>query len=382
MIRAHVRPILTLSKFVASTTATAITWYPPIVKVLRLNVQRCRRLRLALALAAIPAVARALPQPAGEPDSASLAGARELFLEATDDFDAGRVEDALAKFQRVAAVRETAQVRFNIAKCEASLGRLATALGDFERAEREAPPDAKGNAIAKLSHEQAAVVRRDVPRLTVACNAAVPGVSVSVDAQGVPPASFDVPLPVDPGPHVVEATATGRSPFRRQVQLAPSQSLRVVVELPEAPPPALVTTPLPAPTAAQAAGDQPTEPAEARSSGWRLTSRGWAYIALGTGAALGATALAFTLLERGAASDVTTACPDTSHCSRANETAVESSQSAARRDEALAIGFGAGALVALGIGGYFLLTAPTAHRVHFEPASPGTFAGGSIAGAF
>ena len=51
---------------------------------------------------------------------AEIVAARELFRQGTEDADAGRFSEGLAKFKRVAAVKETAAVRFNIARCEES----------------------------------------------------------------------------------------------------------------------------------------------------------------------------------------------------------------------------------------------------------------------
>ena len=77
--------------------------------------------------------------------------ARELFRQGTEDADAGRFAEALEKFKRVAAVKETAAVRFNLARCEEALGKTGAALADFELAEREGRQDPKAEDVGKLA---------------------------------------------------------------------------------------------------------------------------------------------------------------------------------------------------------------------------------------
>ena len=83
---------------------------------LRGIVQR-RPLVAAAGLSALLCASKALaqtpdtpsPAPAAEPSAspAELVAARELFQRGTEDADAGRFAEALEKFKRVAAVKET-----------------------------------------------------------------------------------------------------------------------------------------------------------------------------------------------------------------------------------------------------------------------------------
>jgi hypothetical protein len=335
------------------------------VNGLRLHVQgRALEAVLALLLASSAAFAQTVPPPETSP---SLAAARELFLEATNDFDAGRAEVALAKFKKVAEVRETAQVRFNIAKSEAALGRVASALVDFELADREAPSDSKGDALAKLAREQAALVRAQVPRLTITQPPdEPPGLAVTLDGHPIGTPSLGEPIPVDPGDHVVEATAPGRASFRRDVHIDIAQAEQVTIELgPPSTPPPQRTEPL-AP---------PPSPGVGRPA--------WGYVAVGAGVVFVGISTVFVLLENGAVSDIKSSCPDTSHCSASKQGVVQDARSAATRDEVLSIGFGAGALVALGIGAYLLFSpsapsAAPASGVQVMPAAPGANVGASL----
>ena len=107
--------------------------------------------------------------PSAEPGASALVAARELFREAGQDADAGKFALALEKYRRVAAVKETGQVRFNIARCEEQLGQIASALADYELVERDMH-DAHGDAENELrgtSRERGNALRPRVPRLTL-----------------------------------------------------------------------------------------------------------------------------------------------------------------------------------------------------------------------
>jgi hypothetical protein len=298
---------------------------------------------------------------------AALVAARELFREATEDVDAGRFEVALEKFKRVAAVKETAAVRFNIGRCEESLGRSGTALADFELAEREAKGDAKGgDEIARLAHEHAATVRPKVPRLTLVVSPHPPeGLSVSLDGGRLSPGTLGVPLPLDPGPHTVDATAPGRPPFHAQVELQPGDTKRVALALGDA---------------------SPVEEPEVPPGNGRRTA---GYVAMGGGVALGAAAVVFLVVHNSAVNDLNQACPDakcagiTRNSTQAND--LRDTQSRARLDQALAIGFGAASVVALGVGAYLVLSKPAsapAPSAWIAPSAPGAPAGLSFHATF
>src|SRR5271155_2600659 len=90
------------------------------------------RIALAAAGAMLVSTARA------EPSDLDLHAARELFMSAEADEDAGRWHEALEKLTRVSQIRFTAGVRYHIALCEQALDQLASAVKDYETAEAQA----------------------------------------------------------------------------------------------------------------------------------------------------------------------------------------------------------------------------------------------------
>jgi hypothetical protein len=339
-----------------------------IVNGLRGPVQRrTAALLFGLAFASAGHVARGdgAPQGASAPE---LVAARELFRQATEDVDAGRHAEALEKFRRVAAVKETANVRFNIARCEESLGRTGGALADFELAEREGSRDPNPQAadVAKLAHDRADALRPRVPRLGVTAPSPVPaGLTVTLDGSKLAVAALGTPLPVDPGAHVVTATAPGRAPFRASVSLAAGEAMTVPIAM--------------GPGDGQAEGPSgsPSDAAGAASSSG--PSRGtWGAVTLAASGALAVGSVAFLLLHDSAVSSVESACPG-NRCPTSSQASVTSNESSARTDETLSVVFAAAAVVGTGVGLYLVLGAPSSPTAPSAVLTPG---GISVRGRF
>jgi len=301
---------------------------------------------------------------APEASPQALVAARELFREATADVDAGRYDAALGKFRRVAAVKETYAVRFNIARCEEQLGKLGAALGDYELAEREGISDPKGAEIGKLAHDRAAALRPRVARLTITSPADPPAdLVVKLDGQAQPGGALGVALPVDPGAHKIDATG-GKGTFTKELTLREGESAEVAVAFPVM----TVTPPTPPPggTGGTGAGDTTPSPPPGEATPNRVPG----YIVLGVGGALGVTSFVFLLLHNQASSDLntqkTTDCTlPGGLCPQSARDRLDPLQSSAQRDEGLAIGFAAGAAVAVGVGLYLVLKPP----MHAAPAA-------------
>jgi hypothetical protein len=290
-----------------------------------------------------------------------IVAARELFRQGTEDVDAGRYAAALEKFGRVAAVKETANVRFNIARCEESLGKTGAALADFELAQREAKPgEGEHEDVASLARDHADALRPRVPRLTVTAPVAPPaGLTVTLDGAKLAVGALGVPLPVDPGAHVLDATAPGRAPFHAEVALGERESKTVAIAL--------------------SAGDPGAGgAAEHDAAGDASSRRAWGGVTLGVSGALAATSVVFLLLHNGAVSDVESACPG-DRCPASSQTSVNGHESTARTDETLSVVFAGAAVIGAGVGLYLVLGAPSSPAAASAVVTPGGF---SLSGRF
>lgn len=174
-------------------------------------------------------LAAALSQPAGAQSADDLAKARVTFqqglsLEAAEDWAA-----ALDKFQDVAKVKLTAQVRFHVARCKEKLGRLTEALGDYRLAEYDAT-----QANAKEADEIAAAreaLESRVPKLQVSR----PGgakVKVTLDGVEIGEAKLGKDVTIDPGEHVVVARWKGGKKTQQKFVIAEGETKKIALEAP------------------------------------------------------------------------------------------------------------------------------------------------------
>jgi tetratricopeptide (TPR) repeat protein len=197
------------------------------------------------ALLALPASSRAQGPTT---DGDSLKHAREQFERALALQTGGDWAGALALLKEVIAVKPTPQVRFNIALCEERLGRLVTALGDYELAASDAEAE-KADQVLREVDARLESLKARVPRVVVSRGDGADAATISLDGVSLGDSVLNAPLPVDPGPHVVEATGAGYQPFKQSFRVAEQQSITIQVKLVPTPVIAELVAPVPpAPT--------------------------------------------------------------------------------------------------------------------------------------
>jgi tetratricopeptide (TPR) repeat protein len=185
----------------------------------------CVVLAVSLALGGAPR--QVLAQPPAESEEAAIARAREQFTQALALQTAGDWAGALALLKQVAAVRPTPQVRFNIALCEENLGRLVSALGDYEIA----AADARDSDVAQEVDARLGALRARIPKIIIQRGEGAEAATILLDGVEIGDPVVGTPVPADPGPHVIEARAIGYKPFRQTVRLAEQQTETIVVTL-------------------------------------------------------------------------------------------------------------------------------------------------------
>jgi len=168
--------------------------------------------------------------------------AREQFNQALSLQTGGDWAGALALLKQVAAVKPTPQVRFNIALCEERLGRLVAALGDYELAATDAQAE-QTDQVAQEVDARLEALKARVPRVIVQRGEGADSATISLDGVSLGDSVLNVPMPADPGPHVVEAKALGFLPFKQAFRVAEQQTATILVKLQAEPaattPPAL-----------------------------------------------------------------------------------------------------------------------------------------------
>lgn len=314
---------------------------------------RWDRALLALALTCVATPAAAAPS--------DRALAESLFLEARDLFAADKIPEACAKFGESYRLDAALGTLLNLAVCHEKEGKLASAWAEFR--------DAAAEARAQRQPEREAMARRHVEALApqlahvvlVAPPDAPSSLVVKLDGSNVGRAAFGSKLPIDPGDHKVEATATDKKPWSRFFTVTGTNDVPIEIPTLEAAPviahEPLVTT-----------GDARTDEAPSssqRTIGWVVAGAG--VVGLGVSAVFGAKVLS-------SKSDRDDHCRGTL-CDPEGVTADKDARDAATIST---IAFVAGAALVAG-GVVLVLTAPRARaRATLAP----TFGGAVLGGVF
>lgn len=195
-----------------------------------------RALLLAMAVTGSARRARA-----DEPLESKARQAQALFDRGRDLMATGDTEQAcplLAESQRLDPGGGTL---LNLAVCHEKQGRLATAWSEYHDALSASLRDDRRDRQA-LANERIRALDGRVPHLVVELPADWPGgAAVLVDGAELSKLAASTPLPVDPGPHEVTATAPGRTTWStRLAGVTEGESVRIQVPplalVPQAPP--------------------------------------------------------------------------------------------------------------------------------------------------
>ena len=323
-------------------------------------------LALCLATASVAPVARAQGKPA--PTADELKAARELFQDAYRDEKERRYAPALEKFERVAAVKESASVRYRVATVLGSLGRLRESRDAFRAlAASKASLPASEQEISDSAAERAQALDRRIPRLVLQLQeGAAPEARVTIDGATVPVTTAPRPFELDPGEHVVQGSAPTALPSESKVTLQEGGEVSVTVVLPPKAPRAVKVVPPP-----PRVEDPPP------ASGPR-PDRTTAYVALGAGGVLLVTGVVFLAVREGDVSDLKKACSPT--CPGNNRSELESKHDQAQLFGPLGVGFATVGLVAAGFGGYLLLRPQPKHTAARFRIAAAPVRGGALVG--
>lgn len=211
--------------------------------------------------------------------------------------------DACPKLEESQRIAPAGGTLLNLAACHEAVGRIAAAWAEYRDAEAQA------KKTGRRDREEIARRRSDalgplVPKLVVIVPAEVTAQHPRITRDGteIGAAAWGIEIPLDPGPHVVRATAEGHVAWEARVELQPSKVARVTVPTlePEAiPAPSATSSPPPPPPAPSAAPPvtppkappavPPAGPGTQRAAGWALTGAG--AISLGLGAYFGISAI-------------------------------------------------------------------------------------------
>jgi hypothetical protein len=265
-------------------------------------------------------------------DNASLAEA--LFRDARAAVRAGDYAAACPKFAESQRLDPSPGTLLNLGLCEEHEVRIASAWAHFRAAAEQLP---SGDPRVRFATEHANALEPRVPHLRLALPpdaSTAKTVSILLDGVALESASLGVPLPVDPGPHAIEAK-TDAGVAVRSITVAEGETKDATIELPS--PPQL--------------SDASAPPAQMRAHSSARSTAGWALVATGgVGVAASLVLGGLVLKEKAVVADDCKA----KKCSPAGLTAGhDGSIFAAASTVSIAVG-----VAALGGGTYLVLSAP------------------------
>lgn len=200
------------------------------------------RPHLSPALAALLALTAAAPEArAQSTDAERMAQAIALYNQAVEQMRAHDYAGACPKL--AAAVRlDPSGVggKLKLAECYEAAGKRASAWAAYELAEAAAA-QAKQASRQRKARERREALKDGLGQLTIVVPKAVadlPGLEIRRNGVPVGPAEWGAALPVDQGPQVITATATGKEPWQTSVDAVDGGTSSVEVhELASTPPP-------------------------------------------------------------------------------------------------------------------------------------------------
>lgn len=273
----------------------------------------CASLALTVALCASPAAAQEEPSPA------DVSAARALGQEGVKLADAGNCDDAIDRLSRAEKIFHAPTTLARLGECQVKVGKIVAGTENLNRVVRETIGPSAPQAFRDAQDRAKAVLAEAKPRIAkLKVAVAAPSdakLVVTIDGENLPIANLNMNRPVDPGEHVVEASAPGFLSAKGKVTLADGgvDSLALTLEIdPNAP-----KTPVLAPVAG---GQGNSGPADSTSKRDRTP----AYVALGVGGAGFVVGGIFGILALGKKSDLDDACPNKVCPSAAQQDTIDS----------------------------------------------------------
>ncbi len=280
-----------------------------------------------LAVAVAAAVTLAAPLALGQEQAAT---AEALFREARELAAHGDFAAACPKFAASERLDPGYGTLYNLGECLVHEGKTASAWATFEEAAALARTAGQTEREAKAKRASGELTARLV-KMIIVVKAPPPGLVVKRRGVTIDAAAFGSALPVDPGKHLIEATAPGKKPFSIEVDSG-APGTPTTIEIPplaDAP----VDAPHPAPVAT------PDGAASRRVAGYVTGGFGVVFVAVG--------AITGSIARSKWNEAQTQHCPTSNVCDQTGVDLVSNAKTAATVSD---VGFIAGgALVATGV---------------------------------
>jgi serine/threonine-protein kinase len=168
------------------------------------------------------------------------ATAEALFQQAAQLMEQKKFNEACEQFAASQELDPGLGTTLYLADCYEQAGKTASAWALFQEAADGARRVQQADR-EQIANERAANLKGRLSKLELRVSAArrVPGLELRINDAPVPAASWNVPMPVDPGHARIEARAPGKKPWLVEIKVAdgPANQVVEVAELANAPQP-------------------------------------------------------------------------------------------------------------------------------------------------
>jgi hypothetical protein len=182
------------------------------------------RLLRAIALASllVPAAARA--------DGLRVSEAEALFEQGRALAAEGKWAEACPKFAASQEADPGAGTLLNLANCYEQNGQNASSWATFKEAASMAKQQGRAD-WEELARTRAAALEPKLSKIVIVVgkDASAPGLLIKRDGAPVAEGAWNAPLPLDPQPHVIEASAPGKLPWSTTATLAADGATTTII---------------------------------------------------------------------------------------------------------------------------------------------------------
>jgi serine/threonine-protein kinase len=145
--------------------------------------------------------------------------------------EAQRYSEACAKLSASEQLEPAVGTLLNLGECYERLERLATAWGCYHEA--TAMAHARGDSDREqFAKSRALALDGRIAKIVIHPRASVPGLLITRDGIAVEPGAWGQALPIDPGTHVIEASAPGKRAWRTDAQVLNPPAATVRIDVP------------------------------------------------------------------------------------------------------------------------------------------------------
>jgi hypothetical protein len=157
------------------------------------------------------------------------AAAEALFSEGRTLAAAGRCAEAIPKFQGSQKLDPGIGTLLNLAECYEQVGKTASAWAEYREVISLARA-AGSKEREELATQRAKALEPKLSRLAVKVAAGTDASSISVkrDGEALQPAELGVAIPIDPGSHVIEASAPGKQTWSYTIEVGKDADSKLV----------------------------------------------------------------------------------------------------------------------------------------------------------